>query len=233
MEKAHTQETLQLTERLAKTTNWFLGAALLGVVLCAVAWFQNAKFFFVSYLTAFSFFLAIALGAHELFHWTHEELRATDALIQSKSNYLNEPFFYIRAVVYMIAWSLLGWWFLRTSRLQDQTRDPNLTHKMSKMSAFGFIVFALSMTFWALDWIMSLDPHWFSTMFGVYYFAGAVVAFYCALILLTLWLKATGHVQHSINVEHYHDMGKLLFGHNVFWTYIGFSQFMLIWYANI
>src|SRR5215217_983804 len=121
MEKAHTQETLQLTERLAKTTNWFLGAALLGVVLCAVAWFQNAKFFFVSYLTAFSFFLAIALGAlffvmvqhlaragwsvtvrrtaetvsgnlwvlcilflplflgvHELFHWTHEELRATD-----------------------------------------------------------------------------------------------------------------------------------------------------------
>jgi hypothetical protein len=276
MDKAQQPEILQLTERLGKTTNWFLGAAVLGALLCAVAWFQNTQHFFVSYLTAFSFFLAISLGAlffvmvqhlaraswsvtvrrtaetisgnlwvlcllfiplflgvHDLFHWTHEDVRATDQLIQSKAGYLNETFFFIRAGLYVVAWSLLGWFFLRTSRLQDETRDVNLTHRMSKMSAFGFIVFALSLTFWALDWIMSLDPHWFSTMFGVYYFAGAVVAFYCSLILLTLWLRSTGHVHNSINVEHYHDMGKLLFGHNIFWTYIGFSQFMLIWYANI
>jgi hypothetical protein len=80
---------------------------------------------------------------------------------------------------------------------------------------------------------MSIDAHWFSTMFGVYYFAGSVVAFYCSLILVVTWLKRTGHLLTSVNTEHYHDMGKLLFGHNIFWTYIAFSQFMLIWYANI
>lgn len=270
------RDTLQLNDKLGKSTSWFLGAGIVGVILCAVAYFQNSEHFYVSYLTSFSFFLAISLGAlffvmvqhlarvgwsvtvrrtaenlsgnlfvlailflplltgvYELFHWSHDDVRATDALVQSKAAYLNEPFFYGRTFVYLVVWSLLGWWFLRTSRMQDESRDPALSTRMAKMSTVGLILFGLTLTFYAFDWIMSIDAHWFSTMFGVYYFAGAVVAFYCALILVAAWLQRTGHVRSSINVEHYHDMGKLLFGHNIFWAYIAFSQFMLIWYANI
>ncbi|HEX2612602.1 MAG TPA: hypothetical protein VHO02_03300 [Fibrobacteria bacterium] len=266
----------RLGDKLSRSASWFLGAGILGVVLCAVSYFRNGTDFFVSYLTAFCFFLAISLGAlffvmvqhlsrsawsvtvrrtaetlafnllllailflpllpgiHDLFRWTHEDVRATDALIQAKAGYLNLPFFYIRAAFYFAVWSLLSWWFLRTSRLQDETSDPALTTRMGKVSTIGLILFGLTLTFFALDWIMSIDAHWYSTMFGVYYFAGSVVAFYCSLILLVTLLKRTGHLAKSVNTEHYHDMGKLLFGHNVFWTYIGFSQFMLIWYANI
>jgi hypothetical protein len=172
-------------------------------------------------------------GIHNLFQWTHEDVRAADALIRSKAGYLNLPFFYIRAAIYFAVWSFLSLWFLRTSRLQDETSDPALTTRMGKVSTIGLILFGLTLTFFALDWIMSIDAHWYSTMFGVYYFAGSVVAFYCSLIIMVTWLKRTGHLAKSVNAEHYHDMGKLLFGHNVFWTYIGFSQFMLIWYANI
>jgi hypothetical protein len=276
MDKVQTPDTLQLNDRLSKSTTWFLGAGVLGMLLCGFSYYKNPQEFFVSYLTAFSFFLAIALGAlffvmvqhlaragwsttvrrtaenlgatliilgvlflplllgvHELFHWSHEEVRATDKLIQAKAAYLNEPFFYTRTVLYIVIWAFMGWWFLKTSRRQDETRDPMLSIKMSNRSTIGFIFFGLTLTFFAVDWIMSLDPHWFSTMFGVYYFAGAVVAFYCTLVLLLTWLKSTGHLQTSVNTEHYHDIGKLLFGHNIFWTYIAFSQFMLIWYANI
>ncbi len=266
----------RLSEKFARSTSWFLGAGILGVALCAFAYFRNGQDFFISYLTAFCFFLAISLGAiffvmvqhltragwsvtvrrtaenisgnlillvilflpllpgvHDLFHWSHEDVRATDALIRTKAAYLNLPFFYSRTAFYFIVWAVLAWWFLRTSRRQDETADPALTTRMGKVSAVGLILFALTLTFFAFDWIMSIDAHWFSTMFGVYYFAGAVVAFYSALILVLTWLKRSGHLAKSVNAEHYHDMGKLLFGHNVFWTYIAFSQFMLIWYANI
>jgi hypothetical protein len=178
-------------------------------------------------------FIPLMLGVHELYSWSREEVRATDALVQDKAAYLNLPFFYVRAAIYAVVWAFLGWWFLRISRRQDETRDPQLSRTMSRASAPGLIFFALTLTFFAFDWIMSIDSHWYSTMFGVYYFAGAVVAFYCMLILLVSWLRKTGHLQNSVNIEHYHDMGKLLFGHNIFWAYIAFSQFMLIWYANI
>jgi hypothetical protein len=269
-------DTIQLNNKLAKSTSWFLGAGVLGVVLCALSYFQDSRSFFASYLTAFSFFLALSLGAiffvmvqhlarvgwsvtvrrtaetlannllilpvlflplllgvHDLFEWSHEEVRAVDKLIQAKAAYLNQPFFFTRTIFYFAVWAFLGWWFLRTSRLQDETKDPALSTRMGKVATIGLILFGLTSTFYAIDWIMSIDAHWFSTMFGVYFFAGAVVAFYCTLVLVLTWLKSTGHLKTSVNAEHYHDMGKLLFGHNIFWTYIAFSQFMLIWYANI
>ncbi len=178
-------------------------------------------------------FIPLLFGTHEIFPWTHADVRATDHLVQMKSAYLNLPFLFIRLAAYFIAWIGLSTYFLKTSRKQDQTRDAELTSQMGKVAAFGLILYALSQTFFAFDWMMSLDPHWFSTMFGVYFFAGSVVAAYCCFIIFSTVLKNTGHVQSSINVEHYHDMGKLLFGHNVFWTYIAFGQFVLIWYANI
>jgi len=276
MEKVETTDILQLNARASKSSTWFLGAGILGILLCAIAYFQSHQSFFVSYLTAFSFFLAISLGAlfftmvqhlaragwsttvrrtsenlasnlfpmillfiplllgiTSLFQWTNPAIRATDHLIRAKSAYLNVPFFLIRTGVYLVIWASLGTWFLRTSRRQDASRDPLLSIKMSNRSTVGLILFGVTSTFYAFDWIMSIDAHWFSTMFGVYFFAGSVVAFYCTMIIVVTWLRSTGHVQKSVSTEHYHDMGKLLFGHNIFWTYIGFSQFMLIWYANV
>jgi hypothetical protein len=179
------------------------------------------------------FFLPLAFGLNDLFPWLDPEMRANDHILHKKMAYLNITFFSIRQVLYFGAWWVLSWYFLKTSVKQDATGEVGLTTRMGRVSTIGLILFALTETFWAFDWIMSLDPHWFSTMFGVYYFAGAIVAQYCVLILfMTIVRKASGRTD-VYRIEHYHDSGKLLFGHNVFWTYIGFSQFFLIYYANI
>ncbi len=179
------------------------------------------------------FFIPLAFGLNDLFPWLNPDMRAHDVLLQKKAAYLNITFFTIRQVFYLSVWWVLSWYFLRTSLKQDETRDPGLSPHMGKVAAGGLALFALTQTFWAFDWIMSLEPHWFSTMFGVYFFAGSIVAQYCVLILfMTVARKASGRGD-VFRLEHYHDSGKLLFGHNVFWTYIGFSQFFLIYYANI
>ncbi len=104
---------------------------------------------------------------------------------------------------------------------------------MARVAAPGLLLYALSVTFAAFDWIMSLDPHWFSTIFGLTYFAGGFMSFLAFTILLAKWLGTKGYLKEAINTEHYHDLGKLLFGFMVFWTYTNFSQYMLIWYANL
>lgn len=177
--------------------------------------------------------LPLLAGVSVLFPWWDAEVRATDHLLHAKEAYLNPTFFFIRLAVYIVSWFILGHWFLKTSLVQDQSKDPSLSLKMGKWACLGLAVYALSQTFFAFDWMMSLEPHWFSTMFGVYFFAGSVVLQYAMLIIMSSVLRGTGHLRDHILVDHYHDMGKLLFGHNVFWTYIGYSQFMLIWYANI
>ena len=160
-------------------------------------------------------------------------MRAADHLIHKKEAWLNPAFATIRILVCFAVWSYLGWYFHKKSTQQDATKDPLVTNHLGRLAAGAAVIFALSQTIWALDWIMALDPHWFSTMFGVYYFAGSVVAQYCVLVLMVAWLRRSSGRTDLFRRDHFHDMGKLLFGHNVFWTYIGFSQFMLIWYANI
>jgi hypothetical protein len=237
---------------------------------------QDRKEFFASYLTAFSFFLAIALGSFffvfvqhlarsawsvtirrvsetvamnlpwmfilfipilifmkDILPWIDPEVRAHDHLIHAKEGYLNPTFLWIRVIFCFLVWGGFSWYFLTTSRKQDESKDPALTMKMGKVAAVAAILFTITQTLYALDWIMSLDPHWFSTMFGVYYFAGSVVAQYCFLILVSAILRKKTGRKDIFRTDNFHDAGKLLFGHNVFWTYIGFSQFFLIWYANI
>ncbi|MCB1218981.1 quinol:cytochrome C oxidoreductase, partial [bacterium] len=111
--------------------------------------------------------------------------------------------------------------------------DPAISLRMARVAAPGLLLFALSLTFAAFDWIMSLDPHWFSTIFGITYFAGGFMAFLAFTIVMAKWLGTKGYLKEAINVEHYHDLGKLMFGFMVFWTYTNFSQYMLIWYANL
>lgn len=178
--------------------------------------------------------IPMILGMHSLYHhWTDLEAVANDRFLTQKQPYLNEPFFYARAVVYFVLWLGMAWFFYRNSVKQDETGDHDLTRKMRKFSFPCIAAFGLSLTFAAIDWIMSLDPHWYSTMFGVYYFAGAVVAVYATLIVLTSLLRGIRAVGDVITVEQQHDLGKLLFGHTAFWAYITFSQYFLIWYANI
>ncbi len=178
-------------------------------------------------------FIPVALGAHDLFHWTHEDAVATDKLLQWKEPYLNIGFFYARAAAYLLIWTGLSLYFRARSTAQDRSGDHGITRHLQKVAPPGIALFALSLTFAAVDWIMTLDPHWYSTMFGVYYFAGSVVGMYALMSLMAVGLSKAGLLDGRVNVEHFHDLGKMLFAFTAFWTYIAFSQYFLIWYANI
>jgi hypothetical protein len=177
--------------------------------------------------------IPVVLGMDHLYHWTDAAAVAHDPLLEAKVGFLNPTFFMIRLAIYFLIWGALATFLHRTSVAQDASGDPALTLRMERVSAPGMVLFALSLNFAAFDLLMSLDPHWFSTIFGVYYFAASVVAFF-AVMPKVLWaLQWRGILKNAITVEHYHDIGKLLFAFVVFWAYIAFSQYMLIWYANV
>ncbi len=162
-----------------------------------------------------------------------EHGEAEHGISPSKRTYLNRPFFLARWAIYFAVWIGLGVHFWRRSLQQDATGDVAITRRLQYISAPAMIVFAVTLTFAAFDLLMSLDPHWYSTIFGVYYFAGAVVSFFAVQILIFMSLQRRGLVTRSVTTEHYHDMGKLLFAFVFFWGYIAYSQYMLIWYGNI
>ena len=146
---------------------------------------------------------------------------------------MNEGFWFLRAVFYFTAWSALATFFSSQSQKQDETGDERLSARMRGVAPIGIMLFALTTTFAAIDWMMSLEPEWYSTMFGVYFFSGAVVAIFSFVVLLVHFAHAQGALRGVVTVEHLHDVGKLLFGFTIFWTYIAFSQYFLIWYANM
>lgn len=178
-------------------------------------------------------FLPVYFGLESLFHWTDAEAVAHDHLLQAKQGFLNSGFFLVRAAIYFVCWVGLGLWYLRASLRQDRTGDEGITRRLTAASGPAIIVFALTLTFAAFDWAMSLDPHWYSTIFGVYFFSGSLVAIFAFLTLVAAGLRRSGTLEGVISTEHFHDLGKLLFAFTVFWTYIAFSQFFLIWYGNI
>lgn len=156
-------------------------------------------------------------------------------ILKGKAPYLNKTFFYIRAIGYVLVWIWLASRFFGWSIGQDKGKATKLENSKAAQSFApqGLMLFALTITFAAFDWLMSLDPMWYSTIFGVYIFAGSCVVNMANLILSTMLLRRSGLLGNAVNVEHYHDMGKLMFGWLVFWAYISFSQFFLIWYSNI
>ncbi len=160
----------------------------------------------------------------------HEALQ--HHLVPIKSAYLNTGFFTARWIIYLAIWSGLGLYYLKTSTAQESGNGVKLTRKMEVLSAPGTLVFAITFTFAAFDLLMSLDPVWFSTMWGVYHFIGSALATVCTVMLALMVLQRSGYLP-SVNVEHYHDLGKLMFMFVFFWGYIAFSQFMLIWYGNL
>jgi len=164
---------------------------------------------------------------------TDMEVALHHELLKHKAPWLNTHSVQLRTVFYFAVWILIGLGYFYGSTRQDKTRDPSLTMKMKAAAPVTFIFFASTMTFFAFDWIMGLEPNWFSTIFGVYIFAGSAVAILALVILMALSLMHSGHFGDAVNVEHLHDLGKFFFGFFCFWAYIGFSQWMLIWYAGI
>jgi len=176
----------------------------------------------------------IFLGNDALYPWADHEYLNSSHILHSKAGYFANGFVAGRMVVYFLGWFLLAKYWLGKSLEQDKTTgDVAFYKKLQGRSAPAMIFFALTVTFCAMDLLMTLDPIWFSTIFGVYYFATCVQTFHCVLALTLMWLQSTGHIKKSVTPEHYHDVGKMMFAFVCFWTYIAFSQFMLIWYANI
>ena len=198
-----------------------------GVTVRRLAEILGANFTILAVL-----FLPILLGIGTLYDWADPHLVQNDPSLAHKG-YLSLPFFGFRLIVYFVAWWLVSWAYLGWSTAQDASGDPEVTVRLERWSGPALLLLGVTITFASFDWIMSLHPHWASTIFGVYYFSGAMVGGLAALILAAVGLQASGRLRGAITVEHYHDLGKLLFGFVVFWGYIAFSQYLLIWYANM
>lgn len=179
------------------------------------------------------FFIPVLIGAHDLYHWTHLEDVAKDHLLQIKYPYLNMTFFTIRAAIFFGAWVWIARKFYNASIAQDESADGTLTLNLQRAATFSIIIFALTLSFAFIDWVMSITPHWYSTIFGVYFFAGSMVVAFAVLGLVMMLLRRYGYLKDIVTLEHYQDIGKFLYGFNIFWSYIAFSQYFLIWYANI
>jgi hypothetical protein len=177
-------------------------------------------------------FIPILVLRHHLFAWM-DIPPGVDPSLDTKRAYLNWPFFLVRAVVFLGFFLLAALALRRLSAEQDKDGNPRFTISMRKVSFISLPMFALCLTFGAYDWLVGLNYRWFSTMFGVYIFAGAAGSSMSLLVLVITALRQAGYLKDVVTVEHYHIMGKWMLAFCIFWAYIGFGQYMLIWYANI
>jgi hypothetical protein len=171
-------------------------------------------------------------NSSDLYEWNAKE--AGNSVIALKTGeYLFKDFFTFRALVYFGIWIFTATWYFRLSRAQDESGDAELSLTRQKWAGPLIMLFALSASFAAFDWVMSIDADWYSTIFGVYMFAGSMLGFFATMVVLAMTLQNAGKLEKWVTVEHYHDMGKFMFGFVMFWSYIAFSQLVLIWYANM
>ncbi|MAT40517.1 MAG: hypothetical protein CL946_13050 [Ectothiorhodospiraceae bacterium] len=189
------------------------------------------------FVAAFVPFLIIMLvpiifGLDNLYHhWMHPD--PDDVVLQGKSGWLNAPFFIIRIAVYYLVWVGLYYFIVGNSFRQDTSDDATPTKRNWIFSAPGMILYAITVTFAAFDLLMSLYPHWYSTIYGVYYFSGSFVGTLALVTIIAVGMKKSGLMHEWLTPDRFHDLGKLLFAFNIFWAYIAFSQYLLIWYANL
>jgi hypothetical protein len=177
-------------------------------------------------------FVPIIFGMHSLYEWTHPEA-ANDAIIQSKAAYLNTPFFLVRQAIYFVIWNLMGFLLTKWSAEHDRTGDAALLGKLSKLSGGGLCVYFLTITFAMVDWTMSVNPHWFSTIWGMLYIGGQGLSAFAFGICVLVMLSQTAPLNRVLTTHHFHDLGKFLFAFLMLWAYLSFSQFLIIWSANI
>lgn len=222
---------------------YFIGMALAGLFFLALQNITNSSWMrsyqripeaMMSFLPwGMGLMLLGFLGHHTLYEWTHTELVLKDPILIKKVGYLNVTFFLIRLVIYFALWmtsslllkKLIGSWPSNSKELHAA--------KLAKVSAVSMVVFALSFSFFSYDALMSIEPHWFSTIYSVYTFTGMFVSGIAFITLALLVLRLLGYMKDVVTRDHFHDLGKWLFGMSTFWAYIWFCQYMLIWYSNI
>jgi len=178
-------------------------------------------------------FLPLLLGVKSLYMWARPEVRASDHSVQHLARYLNVPAFTLRAVVYFVAWIALAWAFNRWSNLQDSPPDRDFRERYHQASAFGLVVYVFTMTFASIDWMMSLDPHWRSTIYGFYVESGHGLMGFAFCIVAAALLIRHRPLSEIISAEHIHDLGKLMFAFLILWAYMAFSQGLIYWSANL
>ncbi len=222
---------------------YFLSLALGGMFFAAVQWVTGAMWSaplrrvaesFTAYIpVALVAFAALYFGMHDLYLWTHPEHVRGDIMLEGKQGYLNVGFFVVRNAVAFAIWIFFSRLMIGRSVRQDRDGNPGHTQTNKALSPLFLILFAITYTMSSFDQLMSLDPHWFSTMFGVYCFAGLFYSVLALTCLVTIFLRREGKLAGIVNENHLHDLGKFMFAFSVFYAYIGFCQFMLIWYANM
>ena len=244
----------QAWPNLLMNSFYFLAISLGGLFFVAIQYASNAGWAIAikripeamaAYLPIGGLILLLVLifGGHHLYHWMHHELFVEfledgsrnpeyDPIIAGKAGFLNVPFFYARIVIYLIIWVGLGY-LIRKNSLQEDSEGGLMFYKKNvKLSALFLVLFAITSSTAAWDIIMSIDSHWYSTLFGWYTFAGLFISALTMMGLLYVYLKSRGYLPEA-NENHLHDIGKFMFAFSIFWTYLWFAQFMLIWYANI
>jgi hypothetical protein len=177
-------------------------------------------------------FLPIVFGMHSLYEWTHESAK-TDPVLVLKAGYLNTPFFLVRQAIYFVIWSAMGYLLTSWSAEQDRTGDPGIAAKMERLSGGGLVVYFLTVTFAMVDWTMSVNPHWFSTIWGMLYVGGQGLSAFAFCIMVLVMLQQAGPMSKVLTTHHFHDLGKFLFAFLMLWAYLSFSQLLIIWSANI
>jgi hypothetical protein len=244
---------LRILKNLWHNNVFFAGIAVIGLFFVAFNYVAWAGWGVVvkRIAEAFGYWLPIAavlmivifaLGSHDLFHWAHEGISEKtingqpnphyDEIIAGKTGYLNMGFYWIRLIAYFALW-ILVWFVLRTNSLKEDLEGGVKLHDKNVIwSAFFLFVFGVTSSTSAWDWVMSIDTHFFSTMFGWYVFASWFVTGLAVITLFVLYLKDAGYLK-VVNHSHLHDLGKFVFAFSIFWTYVWFAQFLLIYYANI
>ncbi len=177
-------------------------------------------------------FLPILFGMHHIYEWATPEA-AHDPVLQSKAAYLNPLGFAVRAVVYFIIWGVLAWRLIEASRAQDEEPGPAASARLRRLSGPGIVIYVLSFTFAAVDWGMSLEPHWFSSIYGAIFAVGQGLSTMALAIVATAWLAGRRPLDQELTVRRLHDLGKLLFAFTVLWAYLNVSQLIIIWSANL
>mgnify|MGYP000211467703 CR=1 FL=1 len=230
---------------------FFFGIGLIGTFFVAVQYAAQAGWATVmkrvfeaisqyTYVGA-AFLILVFIGAsmhwNHIYHWMDPELYDPtsshyDHLIANKQAYLNQPFWWARTLIFMGVYIFFTYWFRKKSMEEDQVGGLGIYKKSRTMSAIFLVFFGYTSVVATWDWLMSIDTHWFSTLYGWYIFSGIWISSMVSMYLLVAYLKSLGHLK-EVNSSHIHDLGKWIFGVSFLWTYLFFSQFMLIWYSDI
>jgi hypothetical protein len=178
-------------------------------------------------------YLPLLFGLHDLYEWTHHEVVEADPILSGKARYLNTPFFVARTVLYFAVWNTIAYFLNRWSLEQDRSPDPRIAQRMQMLSGGGLVTYGLTITFASFDWVMSLDPHWFSTIYGVLFMGGQGLTALAFLVIALAWLSRREPLNTIVVPGHFHDLGNLMLAFVMLWAYFSFSQYLIIYSGNL